>query len=214
MVDALHLSTLRRPRQQPHDYPKLANRYFQMALSSTIYKVELQVSDLNRHYYQAHSLTVALHPSETELRMMVRILVFALNAGEHLEFTKGLSTDEVPDLWEKALTGDVEHWIEVGQPSAKRVKKACNQSARVSIYTFSGHSAEVWWQQNRKDFARQCKLRIVNVPPEQLSEISKNVTRSMSLQCTIQDSLVWFGNATHSCEITPDILQGASQETT
>ncbi len=181
-----------------------------MALSSTIYKVELQVSDLDRHYYQTHSLTVALHPSETELRMMVRLLAFALNASEHLEFTKGLSTDEVPDLWEKALTGDVEHWIEVGQPSAKRVKKACNQSARVSIYTFSGHSAEVWWQQNRKDFSRQTKLRIVNLPAEQLREISNNMMRTMSLQCTIQEGLIWFGDAGQSCEITPEIMQESS----
>jgi len=181
-----------------------------MALSSTIYKVELQVSDLDRHYYQTHSLTVALHPSETEQRMMVRLLAFALNASEHLEFTKGLSTDEVPDLWEKALTGDVKHWIEVGQPSAKRVKKACNQSARVSIYTFSGHSAEVWWQQNRKDFSRQSKLRVVNLPTEQLSEIVNNMTRTMSLQCTVQEGLIWFGDAGQSSEITPEVLQESS----
>ncbi len=174
-----------------------------MALSSTIYKVELQVSDLDRHYYQTHVLTVAQHPSETEQRMMVRILAFALNASEHLEFTKGLSTDEVPDLWEKSLTGDVQHWIEIGQPSAKRVKKACNQSEKVSIYTFSGHSAEVWWQQNQKEFSRQTKLRIINLPAEQLSGLSKNVPRTMSLQCTIQEGLIWFGDASQSYEITP-----------
>lgn len=181
-----------------------------MALSSTIYKVELQVSDLDRHYYQTHALTVAQHPSETVQRMMVRILAFALNASENLEFTKGLSTDEVPDLWEKALTGDVQHWIEIGQPSARRVKKACNQSERVSIYTYSGHSAEVWWQQNKKDFSRQSKLRIINLPNEQLSEISKNMVRTMSLQCTVQEGLIWFGDAAQSHEITPDVLQEPS----
>jgi len=178
-----------------------------MALSSTIYKVELQVSDLDRHYYQTHTLTVAQHPSETEQRMMVRILAFALNASEHLEFTRGLSTDDVPDLWEKALTGDIQHWIEIGQPSAKRVKKACNQSATVSIYTFSGHSAEVWHQQNKADFARQAKLAIIDLPVEQLSELTQCVARSMSLQCTIQDSLIWFGDAQNNIEITPVIWQ-------
>ncbi len=180
-----------------------------MALSSTIYKVELQVSDLDRHYYQTHTLTVAQHPSETTQRMMVRILAFALNASERLEFTKGLSTDEVPDLWEKSLTGDVLHWIEIGQPSAKRVKKACNQSERVSIYTYSGHSAEVWWQQYQKDFSRQTKLHIINLPAEQLSDISKNVVRTMSLQCTIQDGLVWFGDAQQSHEIKPEAILAA-----
>ena len=180
-----------------------------MALSSTIYKVELQVSDLDRHYYQTHTLTVALHPSETRQRMMVRILAFALNASEHLEFTKGLSTDEVPDLWEKALTGDIQHWIEIGQPSARRVKKACNRSERVSIYTYSGHSAEVWWQQNQKDFSRQPKLRIINLPTGQISDISQNIARSISLHCTIQEGLIWFGDADQSYEITPGILKEA-----
>jgi uncharacterized protein YaeQ len=178
-----------------------------MALSSTIYKVELQVSDLDRHYYQTHTLTVALHPSETEQRMMVRILVYALNASEYLEFTKGLSTDEVPDLWQKTLTGDIEKWIEVGQPSAKRVKKACNKSAQVLVYTFSGHSAEIWWRQNQPDFARQTRLRIVNLPADQIKGLSRCVVRTMSLQCTIQDGLIWFGDAQNNFEISSEIWQ-------
>ena len=181
-----------------------------MALSSTIYKVELQVSDLDRHYYHTHALTVAQHPSETEQRMMVRILAFALNASERLEFTKGLSTDDVPDLWEKSLTGDIQHWIEIGQPSAKRVKKACNQSEKVSIYTFSGHSAEVWRRQNKAEFARQTRLAIIDFPAEQLSELTQCVTRTMSLQCTIQEGLIWFGDAQNSIEITPVIWQDSA----
>ena len=163
-----------------------------MAKSATIYKVELQVSDLDRHYYHTHALTVAQHPSETEQRMMVRILAFALNASEYLEFTKGLSTDDV------------------GQPSAKRVKKACNQSEKVSIYTFSGHSAEVWRQQNKADFARQPKLNIIDFPIEQLSELTQCVVRTMSLQCTIQDGLIWFGDAQNSIEIAPVIWQDSA----
>ncbi len=108
-----------------------------MALSSTIFKVELQVSDLDRHYYQTHNLTVAQHPSETELRMLVRILAFALNASDSLSFTRGLSTDEVPDLWAKNLRGEIEAWIEVGQPSLKRLKKACKQArGRHRVYLF------------------------------------------------------------------------------
>ena len=178
-----------------------------MAKSSTIYKVELQVSDLDRHYYQTHVLTVAQHPSETEQRMMVRILAFALNASEYLAFTKGLSTDEVPDLWEKTLTGDIQHWIEIGQPSAKRVKKACNNSAKVSIYTFSGHSAAVWQQQNIADFNRQPKLNIIDFPTQKIKELGKLVARNMSLQCTIQDGLIWFGDAQNNIEITPVIWQ-------
>lgn len=176
-----------------------------MALSSTIYKVELQVSDLDRAYYQTHTLTVAQHPSETETRMMVRILVFALNASEHLSFTRGLSSDDVPDLWEKNLSGDIRHWIEIGQPSFKRLKKACNQSDRVSVYTFSGHSAETWWQQNQNDCRRQSKLRVIDLPVEVVTELGNCMARSMSLQCTVQDGIIWFGDAQNSFEITPHI---------
>ena len=181
-----------------------------MALSSTIFKVELQVSDLDRHYYQTHNLTVAQHPSETELRMMVRILVFALNASEGLEFTRGISSDEVPDLWEKALTGDVNLWIELGQPTTKRLKKACGKSEQVKLYTFSGHGAEIWWQQNRAACEQMKKLQVINLPAEQINPLSECVSRTMALQCTIQDGLIWLGNTQTSCEISPQSWQGGS----
>ena len=53
---------------------------------STIVKAEFQISDMDRHYYQGHNLTIASHPSESDERMMARILAFALHAGEGLEF--------------------------------------------------------------------------------------------------------------------------------
>ncbi|MCK5886056.1 MAG: YaeQ family protein, partial [Alcanivorax sp.] len=72
-----------------------------MALTATIYKAELTVSDMDRDYYATHNLTVALHPSETESRMMLRLLAFALNAHEDLAFTRGLSSTDEPDLWQR-----------------------------------------------------------------------------------------------------------------
>ncbi len=178
-----------------------------MALGSTIYKVSLQVSDLDRHYYQEHALTVAQHPSETSLRMMVRLLAFALNAHDQLIFTKGLSTDDEPDLWQKDLTGDIDTWIDVGQPSLKRVKKACSQSKTVRIYTFSGHSAERWYQQNQAGFSALNKLQLINFPVNQLKGIDDHLSRSMTLQCTVQEGTLWFGNEQSSHEITPQIWQ-------
>ena len=178
-----------------------------MALSSTIYKVELQVSDLDRHYYQTHLMTVAQHPSETELRMMIRILVFALNAGEQLEFTRGISSDEVPDLWEKDLTGDVNLWIELGQPTTRRLKKASGISNKVRLYTFSGHGAEIWWQQNQADCSKIRKLEVINLPAEQVQALGDYVSRNMTLQCTLQDGIIWLGDNSGSCEISPQIWQ-------
>ena len=92
-----------------------------MALNSTIYKVELQISDMDRHYYATHALTLARHPSETEERLMVRLLAFALYADERLEFGKGISDEDEPALWRKAYTDEIELWIEVGQPDETRI---------------------------------------------------------------------------------------------
>lgn len=179
-----------------------------MALSSTIYKVELQVSDLDRNFYQSYSLTVAQHPSETDERMMIRLLVFALNA-EHadqdLEFTKGISTDEEPDLWRRTLTGDIDLWLELGQPSAKRIRKACSRANSVKIYTFSGHGAEIWWQKIKHELIRFKNLEVINFNAKQTAPIVKCLSRTMNLQATTQDGLIWFGDQASASEITPEI---------
>ena len=114
-----------------------------MSPKSTVYKVELQVSDLDRHYYQEHNLTLALHPSETEERLMVRLLAFAMNADERLLFGRGLSTDDEPDLWQRDDTGEIALWIETGQPDEADIRRACGRARQVLIYTYSGRSAQV-----------------------------------------------------------------------
>ncbi|MDQ3232714.1 MAG: YaeQ family protein, partial [Pseudobdellovibrionaceae bacterium] len=106
-----------------------------MAIKSTIFKVDLTIADSHRGYYEDHALTLAKHPSETNQRMILRLAVFALNAHENLQFTKGLSEMDEPDMWQKSLTGDIEHWIELGQPQDKRIRQSCGKSDRVSIYT-------------------------------------------------------------------------------
>jgi uncharacterized protein YaeQ len=116
-----------------------------MALKATIYKVELSVSDMDRHYYETHNLTVAKHPSETDERLMVRILAFALNAHEQLEFTRGLSSDEEPDIWQKSLSGELELWVELGLPAEKTVRQSCGKANAVIVYCYGGRTAEMWW---------------------------------------------------------------------
>ena len=118
-----------------------------MALKSTIFKAELSIADMDRHYYGDHNLTLARHPSETDERMMVRLVAFVLNAHTDLEFTKGISTDDEPDLWLKGLSGEIELWIDLGQPDEKRIRQACGRAQQVLIYCYSGHGAEIWWSQ-------------------------------------------------------------------
>ena len=117
-----------------------------MATNSTIFKADLQVTDTDRDYYETHKLTLARHPSETDERLMMRLLVFALHADEALEFAGAISTEETPALWKKNLSGEIQDWIELGFPDEKRIKKACGRARNVYIYCYGMHRAKPWWQ--------------------------------------------------------------------
>ena len=159
-----------------------------MAAKATIYKAELSVSDMDRHYYATHQLTLAMHPSETEERLMVRVLAFALNAGEQLAMGRGISsTEEEPDLWARDLTGAIDLWIEIGQPDEQRLRKACGRAKEVHVYCYSGRSAAVWWEKSAKDFARFSNLRVLEVPAEATAQLATLAARNMQLQCLVQD---------------------------
>jgi uncharacterized protein YaeQ len=158
-----------------------------MAAKATVYKVELSVSDMDRHYYATHQLTLAQHPSETEERLMVRLLAFALNAGEQLAFGRGISTEDEPDLWARDYTGAIDLWIEVGQPDEQRLRKACGRSKQVRVYCYSGRSAAVWWDKSAKDFERFANLQVFDVPAETTAQLGELAARNLSLQCLVQD---------------------------
>ena len=158
-----------------------------MAAKATVYKAEVAVSDMDRHYYATHSLTLALHPSETEERLMVRVLAFSLNAGERLEFGRGISTEEEPDLWARDYTGAIDLWIEVGQPDEQRLRKACGRSKEVRVYCYSGRSAAVWWEKSGKDFGRFANLGVFDVSAATTAQLGKLAARGMQLQCLVQD---------------------------
>lgn len=172
-----------------------------MALKATICKAELQVTDLDREYYQAHSLTIAQHPSETHERMMLRILAFALNASEALSFTRGISTDDEPDIWQKNLSGEIEVWIDLGQPDDKRVRKACGRAHQVIIYTYKNRSANIWWDQARDRLARFNNLAVVHLNVAEHTALEEMAARNMLLQCTVQDGTIWLSDETHNIEI-------------
>ena len=172
-----------------------------VALKSTVYKADLHIADMDRQYYQQHSLTLARHPSETEERLMVRLLAFALYATERLEFGQGLSTDDEPDLWLKDLTGAIELWIDVGLPDERQIRKACGRAERVVLLTYGGRSAELWWEQNRSKLERQQNLSVIDLPhTEALAGLA---ARGMQVSCNVQDGQLWFSSEAGSVEITP-----------
>lgn len=130
-----------------------------MALTATIRKAELQISDMDRGYYATHNLTLAQHPSETDERLMVRLLAFALNAGDRLEFGRGLSTDDEPDLWEHDYTGDILQWIDLGHPDESRIRKASNRSRQVQVVNYGGNASEIWWGKQGKGWRASTTCR-------------------------------------------------------
>lgn len=173
-----------------------------MALKATIFKADLQIADMDRHYYADHALTIARHPSETDERMMVRLLAFALHAHDMLAFGKGLSTDDEPDVWRKDLTGAVDLWIEVGQPDDRRILKACGRASQVVVYSY-GSTGSVWWRQIVGKLERTRNLRVFGLPSSSSAALAGLAQRTMQLQCTIQEGMVWVSDGRQTVQIEP-----------
>ncbi|BFM15980.1 YaeQ family protein [Maricurvus nonylphenolicus] len=178
-----------------------------MALKATIFKVELAIADMDRHYYETHQLTLARHPSENDERMMLRLVAFALNAHEQLQFTKGLSTDDEPDLWQKSLSDEIELWIDLGQPSEKRIRQACGKAKQVKLYTYGGNTTEAWWQQAAKVCKRHNNLKVINIDSTTSEQLAQLTERTMQLQVNIQDGELLISSSLGSVTFTPQTLQ-------
>jgi uncharacterized protein YaeQ len=185
-----------------------------MALKSTVFKAQLQIADMDRSVYADHALTLARHPSENDERMMMRLLAFALSVPSddlrgRLEFTAGLSDTEVPDLWQKDLTGELVQWIEVGQPDDRRLTKACNRSEQVRLWAF-GSAVPIWWAGIENKVARLANLAVWQVETEASKALAGLAERSMQLQVTVQEGQVWVGNGQDSVALEPRVLKAAS----
>lgn len=181
-----------------------------MALKATVFKVQLNIADIDRHYYQSHSLTLAQHPSENDARMMVRLLAFALNASETLSFTKGLSADDdEPELWDRQLNGEISLWVEFGQSDEKWLRKAAGRANVVKLYCYGGRSTGVWWSNAETALQRYRNLAVYDIPELAVTEMTKLVNRSMTLQCSISDGQVWLSDEQHNILIEPVQLKAA-----
>lgn len=174
-----------------------------MALKATVHRATLQVSDLDRLYYATHTLTLAQHPSETDARLMVRLLTFGLFAEERLEFGRGISSEGEPDVWLRSLTGDIEHWIELGQPEEADVRRACGRSRRVTVLGYSGRGFGLWWEKNAAGLARCTNLDVVELPAGTAEALAPLLARGMDLQCLVQDGEVQLMGEGGSVSVTP-----------
>ena len=178
-----------------------------MALKSTICKATVNLSNMDTNRYGEIALTIAQHPSETDERMMVRLLAYLLNEQEDLTFGKGLSNDEEPAIWLKSLTDDVKLWIDVGLPDKERVRKASHKADQVLIYVYGTNNASVWWEQNSAAISRFDNVSVIQIAPEASAALANMAAKTMQLGCSVQDNTIWFSNDTDTVEVAPVTLK-------
>ena len=180
-----------------------------MAIKSTIFKANLQVADIDHGYYADHALTLARHPSETDERMMVRLVALALHAHKlqtvcngdgTLAFGAGMSNPDEADVWLRDFTGRTRLWIEVGQPEEKPIIKACGKAGEVIVYCFN-HAAEIWWRGIENKLSRPQNLNVWRVPTEASQSLTSLAQRSMQLQATIQEGVLMLGDGARTVDI-------------
>ena len=179
-----------------------------MALRATVHKADLHIADNDRGYYGSHAVTVARHPSETDERMMVRLLAYALFAdeGETLAFTRGLSETDEPDLWRKDLTGAIQLWVETGLPDERRLLKACGKADEVVVIAY-GRAAALWWQGVEAKLERAAKLRALCLDAAGTAALADKADRKMTLNINIQDGVAWVSDDDASAEVRIETLR-------
>ncbi len=176
-----------------------------MALRATVYKVELQVNDLDRQVFATYPLSLACHPSETVERLMVRLLAFALHAADGLAFGRGISSDEDATLWQHALNGTLLQWIEVGLPDERLLRKASGRAQTVIVYTYGGRGAQLWWTQNQEALGRLANLAVFDLPSDFTQALAALAQRNMAVQVMVQDGAVWLSVGEQTLQVTPAV---------
>jgi uncharacterized protein YaeQ len=178
-----------------------------VALKSTIFRLRLQLADIDRGVYQDFPLTVARHPSETDARLMLRVLAFALQADEQLAFGRGISTDDEPDLWQHSLDGQIERWIELGTPDPERLRKACGRAREVVLYAYGDRAVPVWLRRHGAALSRLERLRVWQVSDSECRALAELLAPGSSLQCTISEGSALLVAGDHAVNVTPLSLQ-------
>lgn len=177
-----------------------------MALKATIYKASIELADMDRNYYDSLQLTIAQHPSETDQRLMIRLIAYILNAHPYLKFGKGLSDEDEASLWQINYSDEINVWVELGQPDEKRLKKACNQAKQVKLYCY-GSSADTWWSQVENNLKKFNRLTIELFEQSTCDALTKLLSRNMEFQCSIQDGQLWLSSGDETLLIETKKLQ-------
>jgi len=176
-----------------------------MALRATIYKVDMQVSDLDRQVFETVSVPLARHPSETEERLMVRLLAYALHLGPGLAFGRGISSEDEATVWQHDLTGRLLSWIEVGLPDERVLRRACGKADSVLLYCYGGRTAAQWWGQNADALERLSNLTVIDLPQDATLELAALAQRNLQVQVTVQDGEIWISIGDRTLHVHPEV---------
>jgi uncharacterized protein YaeQ len=163
-----------------------------MALKATIFKAKISLSNLNIHFYDELTLTIARHPSENNLRMMSRILAYLLTAQEGPVFTKGISSDTEPDIWIVNHDGSVDHWIELGHLDERRIRQSSSKAKKVSIFSYQGNQSLSWFSSIENGLSRFNNLNIIHFSFPENQNIEDFAERGMNFSCNIEDDEMWL----------------------
>ncbi len=180
-----------------------------MALPSTIYRTNLQLADIDRGVYETLQTTVARHPSETEERLLARLLAFALFQEEGLQFTKGVGAGDEPDLWSKGPDGRVLLWVEVGLPEAERLIKAARHAERVALLA-CGNALPAWERQQLPKLAAVANLTVTSVDQGFIKGLTARLERAISWEITITEGTLYLQVGGESLQ-TPLLVRTALQ---
>lgn len=176
-----------------------------MAQPSTIYRVGIQLSDIDRGLYESLQITVARHPSETEERLLARILAYALFYEPELGFTKGVGAGDEPDLWLKGPDGRVRNWIEVGLPDAERLVKASRHAEQVVLCAY-GSALPIWEKQQLPKLSGISNLTVISLDQAFLRRLSQRLQRSISWSLTVTEGSLYLAVDGETLESTPACL--------
>ncbi len=177
-----------------------------MALKSTIYKVNVELANMDQHYYDSLQLTIARHPSETEQRLIIRIICYILNAHPDLKFGKGISNEEEATIWQINYSNEIDLWIELGQLDEKRLKKACNKAKKVKLYCY-GTSTDIWWSQIKSKVNKLDYLSVEKFDHSITDSLIKLISKTMEFQCSIQDGQLWLSSENETLLIETEKLK-------
>lgn len=181
-----------------------------MAEPSTLFRYQIELSDVHRGIYDTLSLRVACHPSEEAVRLVARVLSYALLWEEGLEFGRGLSTAEDPALLKRGHGGEILHWVDVGCPSADRMHRASKHAEKVTVVCFRGHEPLMREAQKRR-IHQSDAIRVVEIPAQMIQQLATLTDRAQewTVVRTDHDLQVIAGDVVVEGTIREGTLDGA-----